>query len=212
MKAVNPKGIRFTIDGSEPTKSSMIYANPIAVSKSCTIKAAYFENEKQKINTIEQTFNINKSSGKKISLEHQPHENYGIGGSFTLVDGMNGNPSKFGRDWLGFSGKDVVATIDLDRIETISKVKLNVLKSTGSWIYFPKEIEFLFSEDGKKFISMKKFSSTEIENLNGNIEGIFKNTKAKYIKVIAKNLGIIPDGNPGSGSNAWLFIDEISVE
>ncbi len=91
-------------------------------------------------------------------------------------------------------------------------MKLNVLKSTGSWIYFPKEIEFLFSEDGKKFISMKKFSSTEIENLNGNIEGIFKNTKAKYIKVIAKNLGIIPDGNPGSGSNAWLFIDEISVE
>ncbi|HRE77428.1 MAG TPA: family 20 glycosylhydrolase [Flavobacterium sp.] len=212
LKAVNPKGIRFTIDGSEPTKKSMIYTNPISVTNSCTIKAAYFENEKQKSNTIEQTFNINKSSGKKISLEHQPHENYGIGGSFTLVDGMKGNPSKFGRDWLGFSGKDVVATIDLDRIETISKIKLNVLKSTGSWIYFPKEIEFLSSEDGKKFISMKKFSSTEIENLNGNIEGIFKNTKAKYFKVIAKNLGIIPDGNPGSGSNAWLFIDEISVE
>ena len=212
LKAVNPKGIRFTIDGSEPTKNAMIYTKPITVSKSCTIKAAYFENEKQKSNTIEQTFNINKSSGKKISLEHQPHENYGIGGSFTLVDGMNGNPAKFGRDWLGFSGKDVIATIDLDRIETISKIKLNVLKSTGSWIYFPKEIEFLSSEDGKKFISMKKFSLTEIENLNGNIEGIFKNTKAKYIKVIAKNLGIIPDGNPGSGSSAWLFIDEISVE
>lgn len=212
LKAVNPEGIRFTIDGSEPTKNAMIYISPIPVSKSCTIKAAYFENEKQKSNTIEQTFNINKSSGKKISLEHQPHENYGIGGSFTLVDGMNGNPSKFSRDWLGFSGKDVVATIDLEKIETISKIKLNVLKSTGSWIYFPKEIEFLSSTDGKKFISLKKFSSTEIENLNGNIEGIFKNTKAKYIKVIAKNLGIIPDGNPGSGSNAWLFIDEISVE
>lgn len=212
LKAVNASGIRFTTDGSEPTKSSMSYTNPIAVSKSCTIKAAYFENEKQKSNTIEQTFNINKSSGKKITLEHQPHENYGIGGSFTLVDGMRGNPSKFGRDWLGFSGKDVVATIDLEKIETISKIKLNVLKSAGSWIYFPKEIEFLSSTDDKKFISMKQFSSTEIENLNGNIEGIFKNTKAKYIKVIAKNLGIIPDGNPGSGSNAWLFIDEISVE
>jgi len=212
LKAVNPNGIRFTTDGSEPTKSSMSYTNPISITKSCTIKAAYFEDEKQKSNTIEQTFNINKSSGKKITLENQPHENYGIGGSFTLVDGMKGNPSKFGRDWLGFSGKDMIATIDLDKVETISKIKLNVLKSEGSWIYFPKEIEFLSSEDGKKFISMKKFSSTEIEKLNGNIEGIFKNTKAKYIKVIAKNLGIIPEGNPGAGSNAWLFIDEISVE
>lgn len=212
LKAVNPEGIRFTIDGSEPIKNSMIYANPIAVSKSCTIKAAYFENEKQKSNTIEQTFNINKSSGKKITLEHQPHENYGIGGSFTLVDGMKGNPAKFGRDWLGFSGKDVVATIDLDKMETISKIKLNVLKSIGSWIYYPKEIEFLSSEDGKKFISIKKFSSTEIENLNGNVECVFKNRKAKYIKVIAKNLGIIPDGNPGAGSNAWLFVDEIGIE
>ncbi len=212
LKAINPSGIRFTTDGSEPTNNSAMYSNPISISKSATIKAAYFDNEKQKSNTMEQIFYINKSSGKKITLEHPPHENYGIGGSFTLVDGMKGNPSKFGRDWLGFSGKDLVATIDLNRVESISKVKLNVLKSTGSWIYFPKEIEFLFSEDGIKFISMKKFSSTEIENLNGTIEGIFKNIQAKHIKVIAKNLGVIPDGNPGSGANAWLFIDEISIE
>jgi hexosaminidase len=190
----------------------MIYTKPISVTKSCIIKAAYFENEKQKSNTIEQTFNINKSSGKKITLVHQPHENYGIGGSFTLVDGMKGNPAKFGRDWLGFSGNDVIAIIDLDAMETISKIKLNVLKSTGSWIYYPKEIEFLISEDGSTFISVKKFSKDEIEKFNGSIEGIFKNTKAKYIKVLAKNLGIIPDGNPGAGSNAWLFMDEISVE
>lgn len=212
LKAVNPKGIHFTIDGSEPTKNAMIYTKPISVTKSCIIKAAYFENEKQKSNTIEQKFNINKSSGKKITLVHQPHENYGIGGSFTLVDGMKGNPAKFGRDWLGFSGNDVIAIIDLDAMETISKIKLNVLKSTGSWIYYPKEIEFLISEDGSTFISVKKFSKDEVEKFNGSIEGIFKKTKAKYIKVIAKNLGIIPDGNPGAGSNAWLFIDEISVE
>ena len=212
LKAVNPSGIRFTTNGSEPSYNSATYSNPIPITKSGIIKAAYFENEKQKSNTIEQSFNITKSSGKKITLEHPPHENYGIGGSFTLVDGMNGNPSKFGRDWLGFSGKDLIATIDLEKVEPISKIKLNVLKSTGSWIYYPKEIEFLASEDGLKFISIKNFSYTEIEKLNGTIEGMFKNVKAKYIKIIAKNLGIIPDGNPGAGANAWLFIDEISIE
>lgn len=212
LKAVNPSGIRFTTDGSEPSYYSAMYSNPIPITKSGCIKAAYFENEKQKSNTIEQCFNITKSSGKRIQLEHPPHENYGIGGSFTLVDGMKGNPSKFGKDWLGFSGKDVIATIDLEKVEPISKIKLNVLKSTGSWIYYPKEIEYMTSKDGLKYISIKKFSSAEIEKLNGTIEEIFKNVQAKYIKIIAKNLGIIPDGNPGAGANAWLFIDEISIE
>ena len=137
LKAVNPSGIRFTTNGSEPSYNSATYSNPIPITKSGIIKAAYFENEKQKSNTIEQSFNITKSSGKKITLEHSPHENYGIGGSFTLVDGMNGNPSKFGRDWLGFSGKDLIATIDLEKVEPISKIKLNPQKKrpSGAFLY-----------------------------------------------------------------------------
>ena len=211
LNAVQPKGIRYTTDGSEPTNYATIYTNPIVVTKSSTIKAAYFENEKQKSNTIEQTFYITKSTGKQISLVNQPHENYGIGGSFTLVDGMKGNPSKFGRDWLGFWGKDLIATIDLGKLEITSKISLNVLKSEGSWIYFPKQIEFLISNDGVNFESIKIISQSEIEEANGRIVQNISE-KAKYIKVIAKNLGKIPDGSPGAGSNSWLFVDEISIE
>ena len=39
-----------------------------------------------------------------------------------------------------------------------------------------------------------------------------KSKKAQFIKVIATNLGKISDGNPGAGSDAWLFVDEIGVE
>ena len=116
--------------------------------KNQSIKAAYFENGKAKSATIEQPFFITKSTGKKIELVHQPHENYGIGGSFTLVDGMKGNTSKFGRDWLGFWGKDMNATIDLGKTETISKISINTLSSEGSWIYYPKSIGILVSKDG----------------------------------------------------------------
>jgi hexosaminidase len=34
---------------------------------------------------------------------------------------------------------------------------------------------------------------------------------AKYLKVMIENAGIIPAGNPGADSKAWLFVDEISV-
>ncbi len=35
---------------------------------------------------------------------------------------------------------------------------------------------------------------------------------ARYIKVVAKNYGTIPDGQDGASNPAWLFVDEIQVD
>ena len=34
----------------------------------------------------------------------------------------------------------------------------------------------------------------------------------RYVKIIAKNYGIIPQNNPGAGSKPWLFVDEIAID
>ena len=34
----------------------------------------------------------------------------------------------------------------------------------------------------------------------------------RYIKVLAKNRGPIPDNEPGDGNRAWLFMDEIEIQ
>lgn len=210
--ANNSSGVRYTTDGSNPNSNSIQYSNPIEITKEQTIKAALFENEKQKSATIEQQFYWSKAVGKKINLVNQPHENYSIGGALTLVDGIIGNRSKFGRDWLGFSGKDLNATIDLGKPQTIDKVKLCVLESQGSWIYYPKNIEVLISNDGQNFESVSNLNSSEIKNVKGEVVLKVKSKTAQFIKVIATNLGKISDGNPGAGSDAWLFVDEIGVE
>jgi len=211
LKSAN-SGICFTTDGTNPKANSQKYTKPISVTKNQTIKAAYFENGKQKSAVIEQPFFITKSTGKKISLVNQPHENYGIGGSFTLVDGMRGNMEKCGRDWIGFWGKDLEATIDLGKKQSVSKVIVDVLTNDGSWIHYPKYIEILVSKDGKSFQSVKKVTAEEIAQSKGIVEIGFGKQKAKYIKVIAPNAGKIPDGKPGAGSDCWLFVDEIMVE
>lgn len=210
--AINSKGIRYTTDGSNPNSSSIPYLNPIEITNGQIIKAALFENEKQKSAAIEQQFFWSKAVGKKITLVNQPHENYSIGGALTLVDGIIGNRSKFGRDWLGFSGKDLNAVIDLGKPQTINKVKLCVLESQGSWIYFPKKIEVLISNDGQNFESVAQINSSEIKDVKGEVVLEVKVKKTQFIKVIVTNLGKISDGNPGAGSDAWLFVDEISVE
>lgn len=212
LKSANPSGIRYTTDGSQPNINSLPYKNPISITFNQTVKAGYFEEGILKSAITEQVFEVTKSTGRKIELQKQPHENYGIGGSFSLVDGMIGNPSKFGRDWLGFWGEDLVATIDLGKEETISKVKINTLSSEGSWIHLPKEIQIAVSNDAVNFKTVKVIAKNEIDSKKGRIEAEFSKTPAKYIKVTALNNGIIVEGKPGAGSKCWLFVDEISVE
>ena len=59
---------------------------------------------------------------------------------------------------------------------------------------------------------MKKLSLEDIKKAKGILSVNFKSTDAQFVKVIAKNAGKIADGMPGAGSNAWLFVDEISVD
>lgn len=210
--ATNSNAIRYTTDESNPSFNSIPYSIPIEITKSQTIKAAYFEKEKQKSATIEQKFFSSKSFGKKITLVNQPHENYNNGGAFTLVDGIIGNRSKFGRDWLGFSGNDLIATLDLGKPEMINKVIICVLENQSSWIYYPKNIEVLISNDGQNFESASQINLTEIKDVKGEVVLDLKSVKAQFIKVIALNAGKISENLPGAGADAWLFVDEIGVE
>ena len=210
--AQSDTGIRYTIDGSQPTSESIPYTKTIAINQNTSVKAAFFEKGIQKSAVVYQDFFVSKSTGSSITLVHPPHENYALGGAFSLIDGMKGNPKKFGRDWLGFSGKNVDAIIDLKATEKVSQVKIGSLSNEGSWIYFPIKAEVFTSKDGKKYKCRGKIAASEIEKAKGNIILKFKETGARYIKVVVHNAGLISDGKPGAGSYAWLFVDEIEVE
>jgi len=46
----------------------------------------------------------------------------------------------------------------------------------------------------------------------GNVVRLdFEPRPARYVRVVAKGAGRIPDGLPGAGNPAWLFVDEIIV-
>ena len=37
-------------------------------------------------------------------------------------------------------------------------------------------------------------------------------TEARYVRIVARNYGTIPDWHPGHGDGAFIFIDEILIE
>ncbi|WP_297509033.1 family 20 glycosylhydrolase [Flavobacterium sp.] len=208
----NPTKIHYTLDGSQPTTQSPTFSNALMIKQSQMVKAAYFDEGQQKSKVCDQLFTIHKATSCLVSLQNQPDSRYGAGGGFALVNGVKGNVQKFGRDWLGFWEKDIVALLDLGSKKPITHLNLGTLESPSSWIYYPKEVTFEISTDGIHFQTLQSFSQKEIREAKGAIDWKGKKVKARFIKIKAINNGIIQEGFPGSGNGSWLFADEIIVE
>ena len=215
QKADNQSIIKYSIDGTTPTASSLVYQpTGILATQDATLRAAAFSSKGEKLGKdLSKYFYINKATGRKYTLANQP-KNYTGGEMFGLTNGVKGEEANLAT-WVGFEGKDLDATIDLGQVMTLNKVSFAFLRSSVSWIMLPREVEVLISNDGKKFTPIQKMplgnidaEGSAIQQLNIAIDG----KKGRFIKVIAKNYGNLPDKHVGKGSPAWLFVDEIGVE
>lgn len=202
--------IHYTVDGSVPTAHSLKYISPIELTKNVTVKAALFQNTIIKGKTSAKNYVINKASNKEVTLKNLPSKSYSGNGSFTLVNGVVATLPRISEQWLGWNGNDMEAIVNLKEEQEISEMKVGFLKEELSWIYLPKEIEFLISNDGINFNSIGKVISENINQERFAIANI-KTQKVRYVKIIAKNFGKIPSGKPGAGEGSWLFCDEIMI-
>ncbi len=195
------------------------YNGPVTVNETGEYEAATTD-KTGSINSkwIKQAFNINKASGKLITLKNDPNISYNSGGAFSLVDGIqNTRGMAKSQEFLGFLGKDLEAVIDLGAPTNVSEIILHTFTRKASWIYPPKEnsIKLLVSDDGINFTQPLDEIITSAGNSNITNRISFSTSKkiinTRYIKIIAENFGIIPIGYPGAGNAAWLFADEIEV-
>jgi len=192
----------------------MEYTAPIVVNNISPKFEAYLELPSGEAPLTKIELFISKATSTKITLAVQPSKKYSADGPFTLVNGIKANTTNgwSAKDWLGFSGKNLEATIDLDNKDSISMVTAGFLTDKLSWIYPPKTLEVLISEDGKKFKSVGKIDFDTNNSMRTENTIYFKKSATRYVRVIAENFGKIPEGNPGAGSLPWLFVDEISIE
>jgi hexosaminidase len=162
---------------------------------------------------IMQSFSLNKASGKKITLTKQASSNYPGDGAFTLVNGIV-NQKGFARtkEFLGWSGEDCEAVIDLGAPTELTLVTTHALKRRSSWIWEPAGMELQVSADGDRWTRIG-FTDQLQENANGKVQLSisFDKTTTRYLKVQLRNHGKIAEKNPGAGRNAWLFVDEIQA-
>ncbi|MDB5203827.1 MAG: family 20 glycosylhydrolase [Ferruginibacter sp.] len=195
----------------ETQNASFNYTGPLLISATGTYSAALEDGDHKVIsNWVKQSFSLNKASGKKVTFKTEPNKSYSGSGGFSLVDGVQnkvGMPKS--SEFLGWLGKDMEAVIDLEKETAISNIILHAFEQPGSWIYRPSEVTFYSGNNGADFTEIEKIST-----VTGSRNLIYRTdhaVKARYIKVMAKNYGVIPIGQAGAGTAAWMFADEIEV-
>ena len=212
------KAIHYTIDGKEVTENDSIYRNPVVLERPCLVKAACFNALGEPICT-ERYFSYHKGMGRLKQL-NSPAGNYrpeySGGGDNALLDGNLGSDDYTDGHWQGFYGIDADLEIDLGSITKVNALNIGFLVNAHDWILRPDVVEVYTSNDGKNYKPFKTFDlSTDIA-LKGN--HTFRerfatpNLSTRYLRIVVKNPGKLPEGLPGSGYDSWIFMDEVMVE
>ena len=209
--------IYYTMDGSEPTLSSLQYRKPFEVTEISNLKAASFRKGKLVSRRItEMKILANKVTGLEVKTKYPVDKRYVANGENSLTDGVTGTTSYSDGTWNGYYGVDFNGVVDLQKMEEISTVSAYFLHYQTGGVFLPENVEILTSSDGKIFKSVAKVETTtplnDKQNQVKEFSAIFNPVKARFVKIIAHNIGKCPKWHKYAGSDAFLFISEIAVK
>ncbi len=206
--------IYYTLDGSEPTTSSLRYESPVSITNSCIFKAKTI-GEYGGMQTFVDSLTFSKSTAKPITLLQPAHINYTYGGATTLNDGLQGSINYFTGRWLGFSGNDFEVLIDLEELTEISRVSLRACVETGNWVFDSRGFIISVSTDGENYTEV---FNEQYPAMTADAHRIFDHVleftpaQARYVKVKAIVENCIPQWHGARGLAGFLFVDEVIID
>ena len=205
----------FTKDTSMVFIPYKKYEKSFEINNSCYI-VAYSENGKQKSNSISATF-FKKPNNYTIDIKSKYNPQYHAGGNDGLLDGIFGTTNWRKGDWQGYQSQDFEAVVDLQEIKEISYLSSNYLQDSRSWILMPTKVDYYVSTDNVNFTKIGTIENTidakETENIIKDFSlSLVKPMNMRYVKVIAKNYGKLPEWHQGFNGDGFIFIDEITIK
>ena len=193
-----------------------LYENPFTLTEETKVKL-YSEKGDLKSPVLTTPF-FKIDPNLSITLESEYANQYSAGGNDALIDGIRSTKNYRTGSWQGYHDRDLIATVNLGSEKEISTVKVNFLQDQGAWIFYPSEVQCFISKDNENFKALPfqkidaskrdselKIKTTEFQIPDGNY---------KYVKIIAKKMGKLPEwhlGYPYDG-RSWIFVDEISIK
>ncbi|MEA5127584.1 MAG: DUF4838 domain-containing protein [Proteiniphilum sp.] len=166
------------------------------------------------------------SVGKKITpISDFSRQHKGVE---ALTDGMFGSYENW-RDamndnWVGSTKNHMTFILDLDSVRNIRYINMDFYDAKDTWyqMALPKYVTYSFSSDGENFVDEIKVM-TPIDPLEREIDNMprdiyiqpytaYTSRRARYIKVHAESILVLPNWHVRAGDPVSMFCDEIVVK
>ena len=164
---------------------------------------------------ITREFRLHLATGQLPVLAHAWTEPYSGGGANALTDGRLGTDKFRDGIWQGYFGADLDATIDLGQTATIDSVMIGCFQYINAWIFLPKRILIYAGSSEENMVLTatveNPVSARDRNSFVRTFVATFTERPARFVRVVAENVGVCPSWHEAAGSPAWLFADEIAV-
>ncbi|MBO4489101.1 MAG: chitobiase/beta-hexosaminidase C-terminal domain-containing protein [Bacteroidales bacterium] len=208
--------IYYTLDGRNPQKGENRYEKPVQLQESATVKALC-RNEMGEDVLTEQYVLLHQGLNKisKLNSEYATYKpEYAAGGTQALSDGRLGGDRYNDGNWQGFWGNDIDVEFDFGKKTALHYFKTRFFQNVQDWIMSPKEVELYVSNDGSSY---RLLTTLEVKDVNYDsgiptiytVQGDNLNIKARYVRVVVKNGGPLPEWHMSRGNQSYIFCDEM---
>lgn len=220
LKTLSNRPIYYTLDGRKPSEGSLLYkGQSFDLDRSCEVKAVCYNQYGDAVETSKYLL-FHKGMGhlKKLNTQYSTYrDTYSAGGDNALLDGEMGSETTYNDGhWQGYWGQDIDVEIDLGVKTAVKRLSMRFMQNTTDWILSPKKIEVYTSLDGKKWTLVRTEEFEPDYRQSGNVirNDAVNDLKlqTRYLRVVAKNPGLLPSYSPGAGYDSYLFCDEIVIE
>lgn len=208
--------IRYTVDGSVPGSRSARYTKPIILKRTATLNACVIDNPGEQFPVTRRELLLSPGTLSVPALSWPLDLNRNGSGPAALVDNERASGGSRDTRWQGIKGKDLEAVIDLGAVVPVHRISTGFLHSSNERIFLPAAVEYSLSDDGITFRAAEtitnEFPPTTPKSEVRDFSALLSHTRARFVKVKARNLGMCPEWHKGAGEPAWLYVDEIFVE
>lgn len=205
--------IFYTLDGREPSpQTGVLYTGPVSIDRNVTLKAIAVD-AKGNTSKVAEAHYVRYTRDKDLTYITKPNPQYFAGGDAGLVDNLRGKVNYRIGGWQGFT-TDCEVVIDLREKKPVSQVGAGCLEEQRAWIFYPQGMEVYVSDDGKNYKPFGKTTLNVTRSEGAHIQDLTVKGKAnaRYVKIVVKNYGKLPEWHISAGEQSWLFVDEVWVK
>lgn len=213
--------ILYSLDGKEPDSlNGAVFDKPISIRGNQQLVVKAFKEGWAPSATVVRGYVQSAKKPDRIVMQGRPHYLYPARRENSFFDLESGGNNHADGKWQGYFQSSLTATLQFDEPTTIDTLTLSVMQNytgiTYMPVYAPAYIEVWGGSDttherllAKVLPNLGKPDQLEARRL---IHCPINTANLRHLKLIAQPYSKIPDGYPGAGAEAWLFVDEIILK